>query len=467
MLPGWPLALWLQTAPASPAQEKAQASVLLVRGKLGFDHGRTGSGVVIARHLVATNFHVVEGAKNLTVSQGVSTWPVTKVQRDPSRDICLLTVPELTVPPAELAAGPAELGQNVVTVGYPGGHGPVVNQGRLRGIWYYGEGRLLQSDAITLPGNSGGGLFDEEGRLLGLTTLTFASSPRLNFSVPVAWLRELALEPAGETAHGTESGFENHGIDLIERLSEDPRNWPTLEASARQWVQDRPLDENGWLALGLALSRSALIAAETNPESFNRLLSEGVEAHRRSLSLNKNAKTFNNLGVALDLLNRSDEAEQAFTEAIRMEPEYAKAWLNLASARFNARHYAAAAEAFRSGLALRPDEAEAWIRLAHCQGLLNQKAAAVATLKIGLRYRPLVVEHWLDLGVWLVDLARLDEAREVHARLVAMDPEVAARLQAYLNRAQAGPPSPAAKPARRSKTMVKPAGSARKNGGNP
>jgi tetratricopeptide (TPR) repeat protein len=138
----------------------------------------------------------------------------------------------------------------------------------------------------------------------------------------------------------------------------------------------------------------------------------------------------------LDLLNRSGEAEQAYIEALNMEPGYTKAWLNLASARFNARHYSSAAQAFRRGLALRPDEAEAWIRLAHCEWLMNQKMAAVATLQIGLRYRPLVTEHWLDLGLWLVEVGHLSEARDVHTRLIDMDPEVAARLQASLNRAQ-------------------------------
>jgi hypothetical protein len=355
---------------------------------------------------------------------------------DPGRDICLLTVPELTVPPVEMSSKPVETGQDIVTVGYPGGHGPVVQAGRLRGIWYYGDGRLLQSDAITLPGNSGGGLFDRDGRLLGLTTLTFTSSPRLNFSVPVAWIQDLTQQPAGEPTHRDDSGFDHHAVDLIERLSEDPRNWPILESSARQWVRDLPDDENAWLTLGLALNRSALIAAESHPESFSKLLVEEVEAYRRSLALNKHAKAFNNVGVALDLLNRSGEAEQAYIEALNMEPGYTKAWLNLASARFNARHYSSAAQAFRRGLALRPDEAEAWIRLAHCEWLMNQKMAAVATLQIGLRYRPLVTEHWLDLGLWLVEVGHLSEARDVHTRLIDMDPEVAARLQASLNRAQ-------------------------------
>lgn len=447
MLPGWPLALLLQTAPAAPmppALVKAQASVLLVRGRAGSDHGRQGSGVVIAPHLVATNAHVVEGASGLTVSRGMATWPVTRVRLDPSRDLCLLSVPELTVPPVEMASEPVVIGQEVLTVGYPGGHGPVATSGRLRGIWYHEDAQLLQSDAITLPGNSGGGLFDQQGRLLGLTTLTFGGSPRLNFSVPVGWIRDLALQPVGEVAPRLNPAFEKHGAVLLERLSADPRNWSTWESAARQWVQDLPDDADAWLALGLALDRSARTKAADGPQVLIQALNECVEAYHHSLSLSlhqahslhRTAMAFNNLGVALDLLNRFDEAEKVLAEAVSMEPDYAMAWLNLASSRFNAHRFSAAAEAFQRGLTLRPDEANAWIRLAHCQWLLNQKAAAVATMEIGLRYRPLMAEHWLDFGLWQVDLGHLDEARDVHTRLVTMDPEVAARLQASLNRAQ-------------------------------
>jgi len=440
MLPGWTLMLLLQQAPApdmAPLPAKVQASVLLVHGRLGGVRVLQGSGVVVAPFLVATNAHVVEGAQGIEVKQGQATWTVTEVRVDRSRDLCLLTVPGLTAPPADMAPEPTEPGQKVVAVGYPGGRGPVASAGCLRGIWYHGDGRLLQSDALTVPGNSGGGLFDEDGRLLGLTTLTFTPSPRLNFSVPVAWIQELALQPPGIVGPRPEWGFENHGADLLERLATDPRNWPAWESAARQWVHDLPKDENAWLALGLALDRSARASAEMGPGPSSALLPEGVEAYRRSLSLRRNPKTWNNLGVSLDLLNRFDEAELAFAEALAMDPTYALAWLNLGCARVNAHRYAGAAEAFQKGLALRPDEADAWIRLAHCQRMLGQRKAAVATMEIALRYRPLAGEHWLDFGLMLVDGARLDEAREVHTRLVSMNPEWAARLQASLNRAQA------------------------------
>lgn len=51
---------------------------------------------------------------------------------------------------------------------------------------------LIQTTAPVSPGSSGGGLFDEEGRLIGLTTLQLKEARNINFAVPINWMRELA-----------------------------------------------------------------------------------------------------------------------------------------------------------------------------------------------------------------------------------------------------------------------------------
>lgn len=445
MLAAWPLLLLLQGAVAgvSPADQapqpavveplpRPQASVVLVRGHLGGIRVHQGSGVVVAPGLVATNAHVAQGAQGLTVQQGAAVWPVVQVRLDRQRDVCLLTVPGLTVPPADLAPEPTEPGQAVVAIGYPSGQGPVVSPGRLRGIWHYGEGRLLQSDASTLPGSSGGGLFDGEGRLLGLTTMTFTPSPRLNFSVPVAWIQELAQSAGDRPRLGIAEELGDGSATLMERLASDPRNWPAWEIAARQWVLDLPRDENAWLALGLALDRSARTSAESKAETMPGTLPEAVAAYRHSLTLQAKPKTWNNLGVALDLLNQFEEAERAFGQALAQAPDYALAWMNLGCARMNANHFAAAAEAFQRGLALRPDDGAAWERLAGCQRGLGQRDAAIGSLRIALRYRPLAAELWLDLGLLLVDRGHRDEALAVQNRLATLDPDRAERLRVAL-----------------------------------
>lgn len=427
ILPGLLPLLILQGAQAPPPDAppiSAQASVVRVRSRQGSARTNQGSGVVVAPGLVATNAHVIEDLQEIVVSQGPRAWFATEARMDWDHDLCLLTVPGMTVPAAVPAPEPAGPGQEVVAVGYPGGQGPVASRGRLRGIWHHGDSLLFQSDVATAPGSSGGGLFDGQGRLLGLTTRAFASGPRLGFSVPVALVQALVQRPGGGPARPQDAGLVGGGPNLLERLATDPRNWPAWEVAARQWVLDLPEDEHAWLALGLALDASARA-----PGGAPEALSEGVEAYRHSLALRREPVVWNNLGVSLDLLNRFEEAERAFREALAMAPDYALAWLNLGSARMNAGRHAAAVEALQRGLALRPDEAGSWVRLAHCQERAGQREAAVATLRIALRYRPQAAELWLDLWLLLVGLDRWDEVEQVQERLAPLDPGLVARLR--------------------------------------
>lgn len=426
-------ALLLQQAAQPPALvARAQPSVVLVRSRREGIHAFQGSGVVVAPGLVATNAHVLDGQLEVTVHQGGVSWAVVKETVDPGRDVALLWVPGLPLPPVPLAPEPQGTGQPVWVVGFPGGRGPVVSPGTLRGLWHLGSSRLFQSDAPTAPGSSGGGLFDDEGRLLGLTTLTFTTSPRLNFSVPVAWVQDLVARPEAATTRRNEWRGLERGSDLLERLARDPRNWPAWEAAARQWVQDLPHDPNAWLALGLALDRAARVSVDGNPAALTALLPEGIAAYRRALDLRRDAKTWNNLGVALDLLNRFPEAEAAFSEALTLDPDYALAWFNLGAARLNAQAFPAAAQAFQRGLRLRPDDADAWIRLGHCQRLAGDRAAAVASLQVAGRYRPLSADLWLDYGLLLADLGRTADAEGVQGRLERFAPDAAERLKARL-----------------------------------
>ena len=50
---------------------------------------------------------------------------------------------------------------------------------------------LIQTTAAISPGSSGGGLFDGEGRLVGLTTLYIEGGQSLNFAMPVEWIGEI------------------------------------------------------------------------------------------------------------------------------------------------------------------------------------------------------------------------------------------------------------------------------------
>ena len=175
--------------------------------------GGQGSGVALKPNLVATNCHVTDAATSpIAVFKGENrradksqSHPARVVAGDRQRDVCLLEVPGLWAIPAETRkAAEMKIAEQVYAVGAPKGldfsiSGGLVSQLRgedAEGNALVGAAPLIQTDTAISPGSSGGGLFDAQGRLVGLTTFAYRDSEGLNFAVPIEWAMELI--PAAE-----------------------------------------------------------------------------------------------------------------------------------------------------------------------------------------------------------------------------------------------------------------------------
>jgi len=153
-----------------------------------------GSGVVIAPQRVVTNCHVIEGANFVFLRKENVIYVAKRVEHaDTSRDLCQLEVPNLNAPAVELgAARELKVGQKVFALGNPKGLEVTLSDGlvsALRGP--DGQEQIIQTTAPISPGSSGGGLFDERGFLVGITTAQLRSGQNLNFAAPAEWVREI------------------------------------------------------------------------------------------------------------------------------------------------------------------------------------------------------------------------------------------------------------------------------------
>jgi serine protease Do len=171
-----------------------------------------GSGFVIdAGGLIVTNNHVVEGAKEVTVTLADKTeYPAKVIGRDPKTDLALLRVE----PKGPLAAAPLgdseslRVGEWVVAVGNPFGlsntvtAGIVSAKGRVIGAGPYDD--FIQTDAPINPGNSGGPLFNLKGEVVGINTAILPAGQGIGFAVPVNQAKALLpqLEAKGEVTRG-------------------------------------------------------------------------------------------------------------------------------------------------------------------------------------------------------------------------------------------------------------------------
>ena len=158
-----------------------------------------GSGVVISSDgYILTCAHVVSGASNITVTIGDTDYPATVVGEDDTSDVAVLKIDATDLTPATVGNSDGlAVGESVLAVGNPLGElGGTVTSGIVsalnRSVTIQGTSStntmsLIQMDASVSPGNSGGGLFNMNGELIGLVNAKSSSSDAegLGFAIPI------------------------------------------------------------------------------------------------------------------------------------------------------------------------------------------------------------------------------------------------------------------------------------------
>ena len=202
-----PSSVW--STSAKNVFDKVSSSVVVVlaldkRGKVIAQ----GSGVVVGKYEVVTNCHVLDKATDIRVRQAAH-WSGGKdhrmaaflLARNDKRDLCLLFVEELPIPPvarpARLgAAKELSIGEEVYAVGAPAGLELSLSRGivsQLRSVFGKRSAPLIQTDAAVSSGSSGGGLFNHASELVGITTFKWRGE-NLNFAIPAEWVKELRAQ---------------------------------------------------------------------------------------------------------------------------------------------------------------------------------------------------------------------------------------------------------------------------------
>jgi putative serine protease PepD len=194
-----------------------RASVVAIDVVTGSGAGK-GSGVILdAKGHILTNNHVVgdaaKGGLQVTLFDG-RVFDATIVGLDPTTDLAVVALVDAPkdLSPARLGDSDAlKVGESVMAVGNPLGLDSTVTTGIVSALDRPvatsdgGEAvvtNAIQIDAAVNPGNSGGPLFDAQGRVIGITS-SIASLPGpsgqagsigLGFAIPVALASRIADE---------------------------------------------------------------------------------------------------------------------------------------------------------------------------------------------------------------------------------------------------------------------------------
>jgi len=168
-----------------------------------------GSGFIVSPDgVILTNAHVVRDAKQVTVKLSDRREFSAKVLgSDGATDIAVLKIDAKGLPSVSLGDSKAlEVGDHVLAIGAPYGFEQTATQGIVsaKGRSLPGDSYVpfIQTDAAVNPGNSGGPLFDADGRVVGINAQIYSRSggfQGLAFAIPI----DVALNVKDQiVAHG-------------------------------------------------------------------------------------------------------------------------------------------------------------------------------------------------------------------------------------------------------------------------
>ena len=155
-----------------------------------------GSGFIIdSKGIVVTNNHVIQGAEDIVVSvNGSKEYKAKVIGKDPYMDLAVLQIEsdEKFIPVSFGDSDKARVGDWVIAIGNPYGFGGTVTTGiissRNRDIGLTRYDDFIQTDASINVGNSGGPLFDLNGKVVGINTAIIApgrsGSIGIGFAIP-------------------------------------------------------------------------------------------------------------------------------------------------------------------------------------------------------------------------------------------------------------------------------------------
>ena len=165
----------------------------------------TGSGVVVYDHVVLTNYHVVEDATRLTLSilNSDDEIAATVVAYDESLDVAVVYAPDLNLTPVALGdSDQLQVGEWSICIGNP-------LSDKLRGTVTVGiisaldrqinsttttdkyglkrqvTNSMIQTDAAINSGNSGGGMFNVLGQLMGIPSMKISNNSYYSSSATI------------------------------------------------------------------------------------------------------------------------------------------------------------------------------------------------------------------------------------------------------------------------------------------
>jgi trypsin-like peptidase/tetratricopeptide repeat protein len=314
------LLLTLLCLPFRPALAEdaafAAATVYKLGVKLNNGHGAIGSATLVAPGRLVTSCHTTRNAVEIRVLHREGELVASSAQSDLRHDLCMLSVPALRAQGAErVASKQLAVGQGVAAFGYGNSYRLTMTEGRITALYELDNAYVVRTTAAFPRGASGGGLFDEGGRLVGILTFRASIDDQLNYAVPIEWVERLLEDGSNERTSSSLAFWEDDAPDkpifLHAAWLEYARSWKELETVAIDWALREIDNAEAWLALG-----RAQVELDQGKEA--------VLALRRAVALEpNNTRAWYWLAFAYRSIGFDSEFVDASAQLERLDPQLA------------------------------------------------------------------------------------------------------------------------------------------------
>ena len=326
-----------------------------------------GTGFSISKDgFVVTNYHVIQNGQtySLVTSHGAKFDNAEIIVSDPDTDLAIIKIEAKDFPYLPLAdSSKIPIGKRVAVYGCPQGLSGSLSEGIISASEQNlsesfpdekipNKGALIQTTSQISPGSSGSPLFDAEGNVLGVMTLSLLqNSQSLNFAIPVE-----ALKPLMVRARSSWLDVRPTPLTSAEKASE-------TKAKVDLMIEDEPAYRR--------LRQQMNVKNWVESVKTARFLAEKYPKSSRVHFLNGNCAS---------MLRLDHQAELSYTKAVELDPSNQFAWCNLGLSFLRQKQLQNALLAFEKAVSLNPDYPEAWDNMLHINILLNNWPKATTAI---------------------------------------------------------------------------------------
>jgi tetratricopeptide (TPR) repeat protein len=371
----------------------------------------TGSAIAIDTSEVVTNGHVIEDAVRIVVRHGSSSWPAHLIHLDSDHDLAgLLIDGESVKAPKVRLVSSLQIGERVFAIGAPEGLELSLSEGIVSSLRETPGGTLIQTSAPISHGSSGGGLFDEGARLVGVTTFSVKDGQNLNFAIPADWLAQLASHPSTSVPR---SETESPVLDALEwfelgKLEEDKGDYVAAATSYRKCVDAKPGFMPAWNNLANACIESG---------DFGKAVAAAQEATRLEPN---DGRVWVTLSRSQHLAGSNDLAVISGQRGIRLDPDMWQAWIAVGAAYVAMKKCDDGLKADSEAARLN-SEAHVLEDFAYDEAQCGKHKEAAETLSLAVGKDPSSARYWNLLAGELMEVGNLTEARAAALQAVRLD----------------------------------------------